>query len=175
MSFKHKIFDWYPVETPNGGDYITCPRCNNWVKQEDEYLDQIIMEFLYDYNICDKCNLVFNSGCKLCENGCTDSMYYPKVYINKNDIFEFKRSSTIEQINIFNKLINAYKKYCFCVDYCCDMKESYVRNNLNSTYVAYPKNKYPQYYKCYCKEEISCNLLKKILPIDIVGMIINFF
>ncbi len=175
MSFKHKIFDWYPIQTPVGGDYITCPRCKKWIKNEYDYSNKCTIR--NGYKICCKCSLVFNRGCTLCENGCSDGISYPIVYMNKNDIFEFKRSKkyTTEQTNKFYRLIKDYKKYCFCIDYWCNMKESYVNSNITKDiYVCYPKNEYPEYYKCDCVEEVLSDIYKEILPIDIIRMLVKY-
>lgn len=167
MFFKHKIFDWYPIKTPVGGDYTTCPRCQKWIINDYDYSNKCTIR--NEYNICNKCSLVFNRGCTLCESGCTDGISYPIVYMNKNDVFEFKRSKkyTTEQTNKFYELIKDYKRYCFCIDYWCNMKESY-----SNAY--YSKDKYPEYYECDCVEKVLSDIFKEILPIDIIRMLVEY-
>ena len=68
--------------TPKGGDYITCPLCNNpeygtyTVKPEYD-----INKFYDDENdlrnilYCDSCRILFKLGCIHAENGCSQSIF----------------------------------------------------------------------------------------------------
>jgi hypothetical protein len=53
------------VETPFGGDYLTCPLCDNQYENDYEI----------EYCFCEKCMIIYNIGCKHAENGCTDNIY----------------------------------------------------------------------------------------------------
>jgi hypothetical protein len=62
------------ISTPSGGDYITCPICDNYTKSYDDNI-------CYDDNIdipyyCNSCKIFFEFGCKHAENGCTDSTFF---------------------------------------------------------------------------------------------------
>lgn len=103
--------------TPNGGDYISCPNCNNYCrttlayseKLHDEcnemsyiqdnlkYCDIIDDEEFIDENdcyedirYCIKCKIIFKIGSIFKELGCTDSIYNALMiesFIFKNKTF----------------------------------------------------------------------------------------
>ena len=81
--------------TPYGGEYSTCPLCQDAdyfnsdssdklnVLLEDEYIEDIRQEYSY----CKRCRVIFDTGCKHAENGCTSSVYNGHLidmWLNKN-------------------------------------------------------------------------------------------
>lgn len=144
--YKHKLMDWYPVTTPSGADEISCPECD---PKYDNCFACKILTYKSNIYVCPECNIVFDTGCVLQEKGCTDNTYYPKIYVNGNEIYkapkEFWSMSDLEKDNILSNVISnsLYKAICLCKEYNCDHPDSYK--------CLYPKNKYPQYYKCRCE------------------------
>lgn len=125
-----EYMNWYPIETPQG-EYTTCPTCSMWITFENNNI-----------YLCKKCNLIFGIGCTLEEKGCVSSSYYPIIYINyTNSCFKIANSCYFKLTKEEQK---EYIKTCLCLEYNCDRPESYK--------AFYPKNKYPQYYECYCKK-----------------------
>lgn len=77
----------FACETPSGGDYTTCPICDNIGGNIDFILDKdtgkkiIISEddyYLDGYrdHYCDRCHTLYDLGCRHCESGCTDDIYH---------------------------------------------------------------------------------------------------
>ena len=132
---KSKYMDWYPVETPQGGDYIICPRCLEWIENDYEKYEKNM-----SIEKCEKCDLIFNIGCKLSAGGCTSNTFYPVIYIKSTDSsFKIADSSYLKLTKEQQK---EYVETCLCIEHNCDRPENYD--------ASYPKNKYPQYYKCGC-------------------------
>lgn len=62
------------IETPLGGDYITCPKCMEMIEINDECIfcdDNDDLEGYY----CIQCNILFDTGCVVIQKGCTDDEY----------------------------------------------------------------------------------------------------
>ena len=103
----------YVIYTPCGADYTTCPICgsasNFYDNQElcDKYYEETEENtYIYDWDYCEKCNILFNKEIHGV-NGCTDNSY-TAVFISK-----FKWNSKIyegmPQLNtseLFNILKN---------------------------------------------------------------------
>jgi hypothetical protein len=74
----------YYIEFPRGGDYTTCPLCNCYVEEDGDSEDgdsggdenNIYYSEKYEYLLfCEKCKILFETGCKHAINGCTDDIH----------------------------------------------------------------------------------------------------
>ena len=88
----------YICMTPDGGDYITCPICED---SEIDYLDlsdkyskkniNFTKDDLRKEYYCGSCGIIFRMGCTHAENGCTDS-YYNAHMVSK---WKYKNNDTV--------------------------------------------------------------------------------
>jgi hypothetical protein len=77
----------YYCTTPEGGEYNTCPLCNNYDYMSSE-LNKPNNERIYDFDVdvddmrhnneypyCNNCNIIYRLGCIHSNHGCTDSIF----------------------------------------------------------------------------------------------------
>lgn len=149
--------------TPNGGDYITCPLCDNfdwesWNYNTDKYNEyyekygymdngELTVGCLDFGSYCDKCNILFETGCTHNAKGCTDSIYNGhiigkweykgEIYIGMpcfDNVEEYFKEGP--KIKVLEVLCPNNIKHCIKPDF--------------------SKEEYPQYYStCPLKQHIS--------------------
>ena len=121
------------IETPQGGDFVTCPCCNGgdfWSglfygersKEMKEVFEKNMTKYfgndddnkndkndenedmLHEYLYCYKCRIIYNIGCTHAENGCTDDE------LNAHVISKWKYKGEIyvgmPQFDSFDEYIN---------------------------------------------------------------------
>jgi len=97
--------DWFLCDTPDGADWVTCPKCNlnrTTISQDNNLRDEIMEDNISfirddkyccdivtdaedkcDYNdliyYCIKCKIIFKLGNIFVSRGCTDSTYFASM------------------------------------------------------------------------------------------------
>ena len=141
----------YITQSPNGGDYITCPLCaygqygsspeddKRYKMDNIDYMDD---DDLRNQAYCDKCRIIFDMGCDHAENGCSAG------YSNGHMIGKWKYK-TKEEIYIgmpqFNDLADWYNHVndIEILGWVCP------NNGIHCPKAGYPESRCPQYYsKC---------------------------
>jgi hypothetical protein len=110
------IFDAF-THTPNGGDYIQCPLCENTEYKYKEY-DHNDPSTFHDYDhddnrnfsYCDSCNIIYDMCCTHMISGCTDNTYNARIiykYVH-NDI-QYIGSPMFDSVNEWKNESNKIK------------------------------------------------------------------
>jgi hypothetical protein len=94
------------METPHGGDYYTCPLCEQWISVEIfDILPEGITSLQYpDY--CPTCKIIFNRSCQYRTGGCTDGDWF--VQLVKS--FKYK-GKLYEGMPLFENYEDVYKNF----------------------------------------------------------------
>jgi len=134
--------------TPLGGEFVTCPLCENpdaWY--ESEYTDKEI--FFIDaingnrqqvYPYCAHCKIIFYNGCIHGVNGCTDNCY------NGHLISKWKNLKTNEIFNGMPKFESIEEWYNNLENFeILDWKCLGTNKFCEKAYYPFAKN--PEYYK----------------------------
>ena len=140
----------YICFTPNGGDYTTCPLCNygeyGSSPTEENYDtgdfiddDNDLRNRLY-YLYCDNCRVLFQTGCKHAENGCSAS------YFNGHMVGKWKYKGVIyigmpqfDDVHDWYNNVNDIE----ILEWVCPNK------GVHCDRAGYPESSCPQYYdKC---------------------------
>ncbi len=156
--------------TPDGADYYTCPCCT-----EDDFVNttynsrstsDMIKYFENDtislisgdndsiyekYKFCSSCKIIYDTGCIHAENGCTSSCYnghFIGKYKYRDEIYiGMPQFETVDEW--YNELKNIEILEWICPN-----------NGIHCTKGAYPKIKFPKYYR----ECSLCNTSDTIIP-----------
>ena len=90
------------VETPYGGDYLTCPLCQSMtdIDTENNFGDNV-------YHYCEKCNILFTLCCTHIERGCTDDVYFAKLITS----FTNNNNEKIYAMPVFNSINEAITQF----------------------------------------------------------------
>lgn len=119
--------DWrndnlYITTTPLGGDYTTCPICDNMTEYDLDKYEKYTMDKKLKYNneyldICMNCNIYFTIGCTYECNGCTSDNYNAHFIKEYKDITtgviyktmpKVQNSSNIEVVSLYCPNNEAY-------------------------------------------------------------------
>lgn len=148
----------FQVLTPYGADYHTCPICaepdisntddmtyDEWFSWHDPKGDCD-----YDFNYCNKCNILFSTGCIHAENGCTDGIYYGSLvssweYENKIYYGMPKFKSFRDCYNLISKLKLTWICMCTKIGGCQPCRKA--------------MKTHPHYYVCECIKETNNDLI----------------
>jgi len=142
------------TKTPNGGDYTTCPLCENgdWESTiSNTYMNTLQSHYKSfmnedgslgseNYSFCNECKILFNIGCVHSMNGCTSNIY------NAHLIGKWRhQGNTYTGMPRFDTLI----EYITTIKDIEILGEICPNNVLKCTSegTAYPNDKFPQYYK----------------------------
>jgi hypothetical protein len=84
----------YAITYPQGADYISCPLCASYI--EPSCVSDSDSDIDLDYSYCQKCKIVFKSGCTHAVNGCTDDIYYAQFLYETHDNDKIKGPIIVE-------------------------------------------------------------------------------
>ncbi len=127
------------IETPDGGEYTTCPFCGDEadvINEEDKYDDQIL--------ICKKCCIPFDFGCVHAIGGCTDNT--SNAHVPSKWIYDGQTYVGAPQLE-FEECATQWAKITV-LEWAC------LNSGKQCMDCAYPPYRSPEYYR-------KCDLVKK--------------
>lgn len=137
----------FMVELPQGGDYTTCPLCQNMCDSEIGEMFDTVNTIQY----CEDCGILFERGCTHASNGCTDDTCWAQLIkgytVPKLTYVKEKGPTIVYKYVVGMPIFDSFEE---CVRLSATLTYEWVcmcyLNITTCERAVYPESKYPEYY-----------------------------